>query len=152
MDDGLNDPPLSEGPQTLSEFFHEQFPNYLAMGMTYDLYWNGDCTLVKAYRKAFSLKQELDNEQLWLQGRYIYEAICDASPLFNFFAKGEISSKPYLEKPYEFSKEKKEKKLTKEEESKKIAQGRVYMEVFMEDFNRQFEEKQKLKERGDTNG
>lgn len=151
MDDGVSDPPASEGPTTLSEFFHEQFPTYLAMGMTADLYWNGDCTLVKAYRKAFSLKQKMDNEQLWLQGRYVYEAVCASSPLFNFFAKGEVSAMPYLEKPYDFDK-KEDKPLTKEEESKKIAKGRVYMEVFMEDFNRKFDEEQKLKERGDTDG
>ena len=50
--------------------------------MTYDQYWNDDCQLVKFYRKAHKLKNEQKNQELWLQGMYIYEALCNVPCYF----------------------------------------------------------------------
>ena len=72
---------------TYTERFYEQFPYYLSIGMTPDQYWDGDPALVKYYRKADELKWERKNQELWLQGMYFYEAICDASPVLHAFAK-----------------------------------------------------------------
>lgn len=69
--------------------------------MTYDEFWNQDVSLVKAYRKAQELRDKRKNQEAWLQGMYIYEALCDASPLFRFtMKKGSIKPEPYVKEPY----------------------------------------------------
>lgn len=68
--------------------------------MTYDMYWNGDCLLTKYYREAHRLKNEQKNQELWLQGMYIYDALCKVSPILHAFAKSGTKPVPYPEKPY----------------------------------------------------
>lgn len=91
-------------PRTLSEIFDEYFPYYLAIGMPAEEYWHGDVTLAKAYRKADTLRRQRTNYEAWLQGAYIYEAICNASPLINAFSK-EHKPYPYPERPYAITQE-----------------------------------------------
>ena len=73
----------------------------MSIGMTYDEFWNQDVRLVEVYRKAAELRDKRRNQELWLQGMYIYEALCDASPLFRFsMKKGSIKPEPYVKEPY----------------------------------------------------
>lgn len=73
----------------------------MSIGMSYDEFWNQDVTLVRAYRKAQELREQRQNQYAWLQGMYIYEALCDASPLFRFtMKKGTIKPEPYVKEPY----------------------------------------------------
>lgn len=73
----------------------------MSIGMSYDEFWNGDVHMVKAYRKAYELREKRRNQELWMQGAYIYEALCDASPLFRFtMKKGVIKPEPYVKEPY----------------------------------------------------
>ena len=73
----------------------------MSIGMSYDEFWNGDVSMVKAYRKSYELQEKRRNQELWLQGMYFYEALCDASPLFRFsMKKGVIKPEPYLKEPY----------------------------------------------------
>lgn len=88
----------------LTKTFNEQFPFYLSIGMTAEQYWDDDCTLVKHYRKAYELQNRRKNQELWLQGMYIYEALCNASPLLNPFSK-EKKPLPYPDRPYPLTKE-----------------------------------------------
>ena len=69
--------------------------------MTADEYWNQDSSLVIAYREAQKLREQRDNMLAWLQGRYVYDALCLASPLFHDLAKSGTRAKPYMDKPYE---------------------------------------------------
>ena len=103
----------SSSKVSYTEQFYEHFPFYLAIGMTYDQYWNDDCQLVKFYRKAHKLKNEQKNQELWLQGMYIYEALCNVSPVLHAFAKRGTRPLPYPEKPYSLTKEgnKREKEI-----------------------------------------
>lgn len=50
-------------------------PTYMTYGMTYEQYWCGDPYMVKAYEDAYLLKRRVKNEELWLQGLYIYRAV-----------------------------------------------------------------------------
>ena len=92
-EEGEEPPPLS-----YAKIFKEQFPYYLHLGMTYKEYWQMDCELVRAYRKAYEYKQEYDNSLLWLQGLYVYKAMEAQRPGWNFWAKHPKLEK-YLEKP-----------------------------------------------------
>jgi hypothetical protein len=89
---------VSRNTETLGTFretFDKTFPTYLAMGMTYDEFYNKDHTLTIAYRKAFELQREQTNQNLWLQGAYVYEAISRVAPLLHPFAK-RPKAEPYL--------------------------------------------------------
>ena len=83
------------------EIFSRLCPYYMSIGMTYDEFYNQDVCMVKAYRKAAELRDKRQNQELWLQGMYVYEALCDASPLFRFsMKKGTIKPEPYVKEPY----------------------------------------------------
>ncbi len=55
--------------------FDEAFPYYLAIGMPYELYWDGRPELVVPYRKADLLRQQRSNNDAWLQGVYFRMAV-----------------------------------------------------------------------------
>lgn len=125
---------------TYTERFYEQFPYYLAIGMTPEQYWEGDPALAKYYRKADEIKLERLNQEKWLQGMYIYEAICDASPILHSFAKKGTKPHPYTDKPYSLTdRERKQEKVSKEKET--FDKGKRLMEAFMKLNNKKFEEK-----------
>ena len=85
----------------IGEVFEQLCPYYMSIGMSYDEFWNQDVSRVKAYRKAYELREKRRNQELWLQGMYVYEALCDASPLFRFsMKKGSIKPEPYVKEPY----------------------------------------------------
>jgi hypothetical protein len=106
----------SSSSPSYAEIFYEHFPFYLSIGMTYDQYWNDDCLLVKYYRKAYDLRRQQRNQELWMQGLYIYEALCDVAPILHAFAKPGTKPIPYTEKPYPLTKE--EATANKEAEEK----------------------------------
>ena len=106
--------------------------------MTPEQYWDSDPTLVKYYRKADEIKKERLNEELWLQGLYIYEALCDVSPVLHAFAKKGVKPQPYAMKPYAITKEQHERE--EEEHARKIAdKGKKFMEALMKSTNKRFE-------------
>ena len=87
--------------QSYTEIFTQLCPHYMSIGMTYDEFWNQDVRLVEIYRRAAELRDKRRNQELWLQGMYIYEALCDASPLFRFsMKKGTVKPEPYVKEPY----------------------------------------------------
>ena len=123
---------------TYTEKFYELFPYYLSIGMTAEQYWEGDPTLARYYRKADEIRKERRNEELWLQGMYIYEALCDVSPVLHAFAKKGTKPQPYSEKPYAITKEQQER--IEEEKERKIAEkGKKFMEALMASTNKRFE-------------
>ena len=87
--------------QSFSDVFEQLCPYYMSIGMSYDEFWNGDVEMVKAYRKANELRDRRNNQDMWLQGRYFYDALCAASPLYRFtMKKGMIKPEPYIKEPY----------------------------------------------------
>ena len=129
-----------------TEIFNKVFPYYLAIGMTYDQFWNQDVCLVKAYREADKIKRDLRNQDLWLQGAYIYEAILDAAPVLRFsFNKKPPKPIPYRDQPIDIhtgtrkQEEKQKQPLSLEEKRDKKA--KAMMEMFMVSINKKFEKK-----------
>ena len=136
-EDGRNG---SSSSFTYTDKFYELFPYYLSIGMTPEQYWEGDCTLVKYYRKAEELRNEKRNQELWLQGMYIYEAICDVSPILHAFAKKGTKPTPYSTKPYAITA--KQVKRDEEEKQRKLAEkGKRFMEAMAASINKKFEGK-----------
>lgn len=99
---------------SFTEIFNSHLPFFLSIGMSYEQYWNDDCCITKYYRKAFNLQRERMNEQLWLQGLYIYDAILDVAPALR--AMGAKQPEKYPNEPYPITD--KEIELRKEKQAK----------------------------------
>jgi hypothetical protein len=108
----------SGGSAALSytEVFYKHLPYYLAIGMPNDLYWNGDCRLTESYRQAEEIRQRQKNQEMWLQGMYIYEALCDVSPILQAFAKKGTKPVPYSSEPYAITQKQVEEKRARDEQ------------------------------------
>lgn len=115
------------------------------MGMSADDFWKGDPALAKAYREAEKIKRDRLNERLWLQGMYIYEALCDASPLFRAFGKKGTKAVPYSKEPYALDDDEKKKRELKRE--KAVAEkGKAVATAWMNRVNAQMRAKKKAAE------
>ena len=125
---------------TYTEKFKELFPHYLSFGMTEEQYWDKDSTLVAAYRKAEELRMNRKNQEMWLQGAYLYEALCRVSPVLHAFAKKGVKPVPYLSEAYALNE--KQAELREEEHAKGVYdKGKRMMEGFMVSHNKKFEGK-----------
>lgn len=124
--------------KTYTEKFNELFPYYLSIGMTEEQYWDKDSTLVIAYRKADELKTNRKNQEMWLQGAYIYEALCRVSPILHAFAKKGTKPIPYIEEPFAIT-EKQAEYQQMEKERETYNKGKALMEGFMAKHNKKFE-------------
>ena len=104
--------------KTSTEIFEECFPFYLAIGMSSAEYWEGDPSLAQYYRKAYRIKQDEINNNAWLQGLYIYDAVSTAlHNALRGFGKQKPPAKDYAKQPYDLhNKEKTEAEKAKEVE------------------------------------
>lgn len=101
-----------------TQIFYKHLPYYLAIGMPVEVYWDGDCVLTRSYRTADELKQKRVNQNAWLQGMYIYEALCNVSPILHAFAKKSAKPIPYPSEPYATTRKELEEKHKNDERKK----------------------------------
>lgn len=109
------------------------------MGMTYEQYWEWPPYLAVAYRKAYRLRREAENEQAWLQGLYVFDAF--AVCLANAFAKRGAKKQTYIEKPIDIF------PLTEREKKRREQAEQAKMQKAMEDMARM--QRQRKKQKGD---
>lgn len=88
--------------------------------MTYQEYWYGDVRAIIDARKADKLRMERKNQELWLQGRYFYDAMWAISPLLHAFAKKGTKPTPYCEEPYPIGGEKPKPETEQEIENERL--------------------------------
>lgn len=130
----------STSPFPYTEIFYKQFSYYLSIGMTEEQYWDKDCLLVKYYREAEELRNEKLNQQAWLQGMYIYDALNRVAPILHAFAKKGTKAQPYVEQAYPISK-RSAQEAKENEEKAKAQKGIRFMEAYMVQNNKRFEER-----------
>ena len=122
------------------EKFVELFPYYLSLGMSEEQYWDRDSQLVVAFRKAEEFRTNRKNQEMWLQGAYMYEALCRVSPILHAFAKKGTKPVPYLAEPFAIT-EKQAEYRQEEKDKKNFEKGKSLMEGFMIRHNKKFEGK-----------
>jgi hypothetical protein len=71
----------------------------MSYGMSYDEYWYDDCFKAKFYREQYKIRLKKEDMDMWKQGMYIYEALCDVSPILHAFSKKGTKPLPYRDKP-----------------------------------------------------
>ena len=86
--------------RTMKSIFEEVFPFYLSIGMTYEQFWEGQPSLVVFYRQADEMSRRRRNQEMWLQGRYIYNAIGSFAEILPAFPKKGAKVQPYIEEPF----------------------------------------------------
>ena len=114
---------------SLTKLFEHECPYYMSYGMSYDEYWYGDAYLTMFYRDSYKLKMRYDDVFMWKQGMYIYEALCDVSPILHAFSKKGTKPLQYRTKP--MSEEIKSIK-TEYEKEKQIENERMKARIFFE--------------------
>ena len=150
MESGLVGEPLSVSGEgdinnnalssiTYTELFEQNLPFYLSIGMSYEDYWENDVFIARFYRRAYDIKKERKNEELWLQGLYVYQAILAIAPALK--AMSNASPEKYMEEPLpltetEFKKREKRRAKLKQEEMIDKA------ERFASAWNKQMKEKE----------
>ena len=129
----------------LSQAFDEMCPMYMSYGMSYDEYWYGEPSRCKYYREAYKLKKEALDEQLWLQGLYVYHAIAAITPVMNPFAKKGTKPLPYLKSPMTQTTEYKEingeNEISEEEKQRRIENERLIAQVHFDNWARMMNRK-----------
>ena len=125
---------------TYTEQFYEVFPYYLSIGMTYEQFWEGDPSLTKYYRQAEEIRNDKRNQELWLQGMYIYEALCDVAPILHSMAKRGTKARSYAERPYAIT-EKQRLREAEEKEKLNALKAKRFMEALMLSNNARFKDK-----------
>lgn len=110
--------------ETLQERFERMCPYYLSVGMPLNEYWDGEGNLVKYYRQAHEQNVKRKNEELWLQGLYIYNALTIC--LSNSFRKKGESPKNYTERPIAITKLEMQEEKERLEKEKMV---RIYRSV-----------------------
>lgn len=108
--------------------------------MSYSDYWDGDPIIAKYYREKYRCDMVRRNTELWLQGAYVYEAILDAMPAFNFFSK-KRKPVPYRDEPMPLSG--REKKSSEERKAEKqLSSGKKFIEAWAAAVNANRKKKQ----------
>ena len=83
-------------------------------GMSYDEFWYGDPFRAVTYRAAHRLRIEQANQQLWLQGLYVHNAVAVA--INNAFSK---QKQKYIAEPIQIFKPTEDEQKAKIEETRR---------------------------------
>ena len=119
---------------SLSKVFEDLCPIYMGYGMSYDEYWYGDCYKTKYYRESYEIQIKHKDEQFWMQGMYIYDALCRVSPILHAFSKSGTKPLPYPDKPYTLMKE---EAKTEEDKQREIENARLIAKLHFENWARE---------------
>ena len=108
-------------PLTLGEQLDEWCAFYMAIGVPYEEFWYGDYCRLKYYVESYIQKKKMDNEMLWLQGMYNYQAFSTVMDAFGAGLSGKRTKSKYAEKPYDIvEKTEREKAIEIEEKRKRV--------------------------------
>ena len=127
---------------SLTTLFEKACPMYMSFGMSYHDFWYGPAFMTTFYKDAHKLRLRQQDENNWMLGMYVYEAILDCSPILHAFSKKGTKPLPYAEKPYMSTVS---SLKTEEEKKKEIENARLIAQVHFDNWARavkkQFENK-----------
>lgn len=139
--------PTQTGPQSYGDIFDRLLPEYMAIGMTYDEYWDGEFGTKRAARKAFEIRikneQMMADRQNWYMGQYLM-FVLRATPLLvgGLNVKATTRLPEYPEKPfYEQYEEQKKEEVRKKKEEEQAKLAMAMMHAMFNKFNKRFEER-----------
>lgn len=145
MEDVLDDKSEKVERFFLTNEFNKCCPFFISIGMTYEQFWYGDPTIANAYYEAYKLKEQREAEKTkwitWEQGLYVYEAICDVSPVLRAFSKA-TKPLPYPTRPYGTEeKEKEDKKVKELEKERDMYRTQIFFQNWANEMQKRFRER-----------
>ncbi len=84
------------------------------MGMTWAQFWLDEPELATAYRKADAIRKRRRNEELWLEGIYMTEAL--SATVGNMFTKGQKHQ--YPAEPFPLTEDEQQERREREEKAR----------------------------------
>lgn len=105
---------------------------YLSWGMSYEEFWHGKPILASFYYEKHLIDIEQRNQELWLQGLYIYDALVVA--LNNSFSK---KKEKYISEPIRIVPKTEEEIQAEQERTRREMVERL--NAFAAEFNKQKE-------------
>lgn len=102
----------------------------MAIGMTYEQYWYGDPLLVRAFYQAEKLRREKRDEQAWLTGLYVLNAL--NATVGNMFRKSGQAPAEYPEEPFSVKKEREKREHTELEKEQEAVWAEAWMSSFVQ--------------------
>lgn len=129
---------LEESQISLTKMFDEQCPYYLAIGMTYNEFWQENPFRVIAYREAHKIKTEIKKYEMWEQGGYFYESLVNTSILFRDLVKSG-KAQPYPEKPYGVSETQKTEHEIQEQQENERLKAKIHFDMLFKNISKRFE-------------
>lgn len=102
--------------------FEKQCPIYMSYGMSYHDFWYGPAGMTEFYKESYRIKLRQLDENNWILGMYVYEAILDCAPILHAFSKKGTKPLPYAKKPYLMDKlrEKTQQEKDQERENERL--------------------------------
>ena len=142
----MGNPVKEEGEQTrrtsktpYGDLFDALLPQYMAMGMTYEQFWDGEIGMHKAFRKAYQLRMEnemrIADRNGWYIGQYIVKALQSVQLLAAAVPVKKLPDpKEYPDKPFMIQADEEERKNKDEETRKKQEedQSKLAMSMFQQ--------------------
>lgn len=131
-------------PTPFGDTFDEALPQYLAIGMPYDLFWDGEFGSKRAYREAYKIRMEREERMAdmsnWYMGQYLISAL-QAVPLLvaGLNVKRTTNLPKYPEKPFfetAVEKQKEDAIRKKQEDQQKLAMA--LFQAGIAQFNKRF--------------
>jgi hypothetical protein len=119
----------------------------MAMGMSYEQYWQGPPWLARAYREAFEIKRKQEEWARWRQGAYVFNAIMCAAPVIKPFVK---DAKPgnYPDEPWPIT----EAEALEQEERREKENYERYLAKMNADSERELKRRREAAKKQGVNG
>lgn len=152
------DEPQQTETRSYGDIFDEYLPEYMAIGMSYDEYWDGEFGTKRAARKAYAIR--LKNEQLladrqnWYMGQYVMSAL-RGTPLLvaGLNVKPSTRLPEYPKKPIlEEAEEQKKEEVRKKKEEDQTMLAMAMMQAAFTKFNKRFEQRQASEQKAVVTG
>jgi hypothetical protein len=140
------DDPQQTVAKSYGDIFDEFLPEYLAIGMTYDEYWDGEFGTKRAARKAYAIRvkneQMLADRQNWYMGQYLLAALRSIPLLVaGLNVKSSTKLPDYPSKPFmETIEDQKKEEVRKQKEEDQIKLSMAMMQAAFSRFNKRFEQ------------
>lgn len=99
-------------------------PNALAIGVPYETFWHLTPKKLKAFYKAYEIKEKNEDRKMWYMGQYVLSAV---SVAVEHNLAGKNAKSKYIQEPFLSKGELKEKEVTDKDIQMAILTEQRYM-------------------------